>query len=125
MFDIHSPEQIETLLTQMQWLDGADAIYEEGRILAHIRVADSRVDMAGVSARARLLRPLRRSRPSSADGGPIPAEWVFGATWDHLLVQPWRWSCAYPGWVLHFARNSVANLLTRAALPPGRSRVRL
>ena len=58
MFDIHSHEHIETLLTHMQWLGGADAIYKEGMIQAHIRIDDIEVGVAGISARARLLRPL-------------------------------------------------------------------
>ncbi len=117
MFELDSPQQLEALLTQLQWLDGGEAIYHEGRLVAHICITDIRLDEIGIRAEARLLRSLAAGGSREEDLVKRLRRWSFGAAWCSLTIEPWRWLCAYPGWSLRFHPGDVAALHSHRERP--------
>ena len=82
--------------------EGAEAIYREGPILAHVRVRNVQTDKAGLRADLAVIQTL----PAGFENTHVPAQWSISASWDDD-VEALYWGIPVLGVKLYFGQALV------------------
>jgi hypothetical protein len=100
----------EELRADLRKREGAEAIYRNRGIVAHVRVTEIRADDDAVHATATLLQPAVTFCSRYCKLVSLTDHWDFGGAYRYLLVRPWVWAFTYFGPSVFFDRQLIDDL---------------
>jgi hypothetical protein len=105
-----STSDMERLRTCLPRSEGAEAIYRENGMVAHVSVDGIICDDNGVHAKATLLQPAVTFYSRACTLVAHTDHWEFGGAYEYLFVSSWLWSFTYYGPTLYFDDGLIGEL---------------
>jgi hypothetical protein len=100
----------DELRADLRKREGAEAIYRNNGIVAHVRVTAIRAEDDAVHATATLLQPAVTFCSRYCTLVSRTDHWDFGGSYRYLLIQPWVWAFTYYGPSVFFDHGLIDDL---------------